>query len=218
MIRTPNRESNKSDLFSWREIFQLYVEAEVFESVGEQTRGELTVEESEKRLKLFAERATQRGLGDSRKFKLKQSREALESFLGLNLFILNVKKVRMIDSSHTFFFFLTLTLTVLTCELGSGAQDSQETYQAHIATPTRTNLRAGRLISPAHSSLRPDAHDYAPPNNGSSHWRDSPPHHTPSRRLLVLDMHEHRVQTNTFKLRASLLREVLGKDAETGTG
>jgi hypothetical protein len=96
MIRTPNRESNKSDLFSWREIFQLYVEAEVFESVGEQTRGELTVEESEKRLKNFAERATQRGLGDSKKFKLKQSRQALETFLGLNLFILNVKKVRMI--------------------------------------------------------------------------------------------------------------------------
>ena len=95
-IRSPSRESHKSDLFSWREIFQLYVEAEVFESVGEQTRGELTVEESEKRLKLFAERATQRGLGDPKKFKLKQSREALETFLGLNLFILHVKKVRMI--------------------------------------------------------------------------------------------------------------------------
>jgi len=83
----------QSDLYSWREIFQLYVEAEVFESVGESTRGEWTVEESEKRLQLFAERITKRGLGDHRKFKLKQSVEALETFLNLNLFILNIKKV-----------------------------------------------------------------------------------------------------------------------------
>ena len=65
----------------------------MFEAVGERTRGERTVEESERRLKQFAERVTQNGLGDSRQFKLKQSIEALETFLSLNLFILNIKKV-----------------------------------------------------------------------------------------------------------------------------
>jgi len=66
----------------------------VFEAVGERTRGERTVEESEKRLRQFAERVTQNGRGDSRrKFKLNQSIKALETFLNLNVFILNIKKV-----------------------------------------------------------------------------------------------------------------------------
>jgi hypothetical protein len=65
----------------------------VFESVNEQTRGERTIEETETRLKLFAERVTAKGLGDGRQLKLPQSRKALESFLQLNIFILNVKKV-----------------------------------------------------------------------------------------------------------------------------
>lgn len=86
----------QSDLYTWREIFQLYIEAEVFESMSEAHRGERTIEESEERLTQFAERVTTRGLGDRRKLKLSQSRAALETFLELNLFILNVKKVAML--------------------------------------------------------------------------------------------------------------------------
>ncbi|KAJ7275691.1 hypothetical protein C8J57DRAFT_1177357 [Mycena rebaudengoi] len=84
--------NRKSDLFTWREIFQLYLEAEVFESVSERDRGERTIEDSENRLTLFAERVAARGLGDRRKLKLLKSRQALESFLQLNVFILSVKK------------------------------------------------------------------------------------------------------------------------------
>ncbi|KAJ7661251.1 SPX domain-containing protein [Mycena rosella] len=91
----------RSDLYSWREIFQLYVEAEVFESVSERTRGARSIEESETRLKQFAERVTTRGLGDGRKLKLPQSRKALESFLELNLFILNVKKFELANAEAT---------------------------------------------------------------------------------------------------------------------
>ena len=72
----------------------------MFESVSEASRGERTVEESEKRLKLFAERVTQRGLGDERQLKMKNSREALESFLKLNMFILHVKKVFISYPQH----------------------------------------------------------------------------------------------------------------------
>lgn len=74
------------------------MEAEVFESMSEASRGEWSVEESEKRLKLFADRVTQRGLGDPKSLKLKNSRLALETFLGLNLFILNIKKASVNDS------------------------------------------------------------------------------------------------------------------------
>jgi hypothetical protein len=95
-IHLPSRSinSNKTDLYTWREVFQLYVESEVFENVAETHRGPRPVEEAEERLALFAERVTQRGLGIQRKFHLKESRDALETFLQLNMFILNVKKVR----------------------------------------------------------------------------------------------------------------------------
>ena len=81
----------KSDLYLWRELFRLYIEAEVFENISEVHRGERTVEDSETRLQAFLGRVAQRGL--AKELKLTQSRAALESFLGLNVFILNVKKV-----------------------------------------------------------------------------------------------------------------------------
>ncbi|KAJ6447875.1 hypothetical protein C8R45DRAFT_850636 [Mycena sanguinolenta] len=90
-----------SDLYSWREIFQIYVETEIFESVNELHPGERTIEEAETRLKQFAERVTARGLGDSRQLKLPQSRKALQSFLELNLFILNVKKASLANAEAT---------------------------------------------------------------------------------------------------------------------
>jgi hypothetical protein len=94
-IRVPSRAlgARKSDLYTWREIFQLYIEAEVFESIAEASRGQRTVADSEARLQRFAERVALRGLGTGRKLKLEQSRRALETFLQLNVFILNVKKV-----------------------------------------------------------------------------------------------------------------------------
>ncbi|KAF7370129.1 hypothetical protein MSAN_00643100 [Mycena sanguinolenta] len=90
-----------SDLYSWREIFQIYVETEIFESVNELHPGERTIEEAETRLKQFAERVTARGLGDGRQLKLAQSRKALQSFLELNVFILNVKKFEFANAEAT---------------------------------------------------------------------------------------------------------------------
>lgn len=81
----------KSDLYSWRELFQLYVDSEVFENVSEVHRGERSIEDSEARLQAFTDRVTKRGL--AKKLKLKQSHAALEMFMDLNIFILNVKKV-----------------------------------------------------------------------------------------------------------------------------
>ncbi|GLB41102.1 putative SPX domain containing protein [Lyophyllum shimeji] len=96
-----NTTKTTSDLYTWREIFQLYVEAEVFQSVHELDRGERSLEESENRLKLFAERVTSRGLGDKRKLKSQTSRDALETFLELNVFILNIKKFQFANAEAT---------------------------------------------------------------------------------------------------------------------
>ncbi|KAH9475912.1 hypothetical protein JR316_0011473 [Psilocybe cubensis] len=101
-VRVRTKEADlKSDLYFWREIFQMYVEAEVFESVAEADRGERSVEESERRLQMFAERATQRGMGEVGRLKLPASREALETFLRMNLMILDVKKFSHANSEAT---------------------------------------------------------------------------------------------------------------------
>jgi hypothetical protein len=69
------------------------MEAEIFESVSEAHRGERSIEDSEQRLSVFTEKVIARGVDDQIKLKLPQSREALETFLKMNHFILNVKKV-----------------------------------------------------------------------------------------------------------------------------
>ncbi|KAJ8508331.1 hypothetical protein ONZ45_g9389 [Pleurotus djamor] len=96
-----------NDLYIWREIFQLYMEIQVFESTAETTRGENSVEESERRLQLFVSQLTQRNLNDRKKFKSKHGREALDTFMRLNFCILDIKKLanneaaRKILKKHT---------------------------------------------------------------------------------------------------------------------
>ncbi|CAK5274306.1 unnamed protein product [Mycena citricolor] len=93
--------SRKSDLSTWREIFQLYLQAEIFECLSERSRGERTVEDVETRLKDFAERVTVLGLDDRRRLKLPASQSALKTFFELNVFILNVKKFELANSEAT---------------------------------------------------------------------------------------------------------------------
>jgi hypothetical protein len=47
----------------------------------------------EKRLGMFASEVVKRGLGDRRTLKSSKSREALETFLNLNVHIVDLKKV-----------------------------------------------------------------------------------------------------------------------------
>ncbi|EAU86763.2 RING-14 protein [Coprinopsis cinerea okayama7 len=100
-VQVTSSQPSKSDLYSWREIFQLYVEAEVFEHIGEVKGGERSLEECERRLQLFVDQATQRGIADRRNFKMRKSREALDQFIELNLFILNIKKFQEASSEAT---------------------------------------------------------------------------------------------------------------------
>ncbi|TFK68062.1 hypothetical protein BDN72DRAFT_769922 [Pluteus cervinus] len=99
-VHAPRSASHKNDLYSWREIFQLYVEAEVFENVHEVGRGERSLEDSETRLRQFVERITQRGLTKKR-LKNQASADGLKNFLELNLFILNIKKYQFANAEAT---------------------------------------------------------------------------------------------------------------------
>jgi hypothetical protein len=69
---------NKNDLYAWREIFALWCELQIFESQREKDRGELSVDETELRLKKFAEELAKRGW-NTEAFNLDASQRAAVS-------------------------------------------------------------------------------------------------------------------------------------------
>ena len=87
----------KSDVYAWRQIFQMWVDAQIFESTMEKDRGERSVEESEAKLTEFANKAVKEGLGDGRTIQRKESRDALERFLKMNVLLLDLKKVNKLS-------------------------------------------------------------------------------------------------------------------------
>ncbi|WVF67671.1 hypothetical protein IAT40_002430 [Kwoniella sp. CBS 6097] len=94
-IHQPNTKASKKDLYAWREIFTLWVEAEIFESNSERDRGERTVEAAEARLQKFANEVVKRGLGDRRTLRGKKSRKSWEEFLRLNVLLLDLKRFQV---------------------------------------------------------------------------------------------------------------------------
>ncbi|CEQ40919.1 SPOSA6832_02585, partial [Sporobolomyces salmonicolor] len=90
-VSSPSRP--KTDLYIWREIFALWVEAAIFESDRELDRGERGVEEVEKRLDWFVEQVAKRKL--AKRMKHKESRVALEKFIALNVELLDLKKFQV---------------------------------------------------------------------------------------------------------------------------
>lgn len=90
VTNTSSPSKNKSDLYAWREVFSLWVEAEIFEGERESDRGERAIQEIERRLKWFVDQVGRRKL--AKKMKSKDSRRALERFVGLNQELLQLKR------------------------------------------------------------------------------------------------------------------------------
>jgi hypothetical protein len=90
-VSSPSRP--KSDLYVWREIFSLWVEAQIFESEREKDRGERSVEAAETKLDWFVDQVAQRKL--AKKMRNKESREALEKFIKLNVQLLDMKRFQL---------------------------------------------------------------------------------------------------------------------------
>lgn len=123
VARAASPYASKNDLYVWREIFQLWVDMQIFESQREKDRGELSVDESEARLKRFAAELAKRGwlaenvdptslspggtkLARSKTamqgaltvpMKDSRSTSAVEDFLRLNLALLDVKKFQRVN-------------------------------------------------------------------------------------------------------------------------
>lgn len=90
VTNTSSPSKNKSDMYAWREVFSLWVEAEIFEGERETDRGERAIQEIERRLKWFVDQVGRRKL--AKKMKSKDSRRALERFVTLNQELLQLKR------------------------------------------------------------------------------------------------------------------------------
>lgn len=76
----------KSDLYRWREIFELYLAAQIFFSTAETATGPRDSEKARKQLVWFQDEVSKRQL--LQRFKLKASAEAYTRFLELNATLL----------------------------------------------------------------------------------------------------------------------------------
>jgi hypothetical protein len=77
---------SKSDLYRWREIFELYLAAQVFFSTNEAAGGLRKSEKAQKQLVWFQDEVNKRQL--LQKFKLESSATAYSQFLSLNATLL----------------------------------------------------------------------------------------------------------------------------------
>ena len=71
----------------------MYVEADIFRGHQERFRGERDTEDAAARLAAFSSHLHERLSDGSLKLKLKQSKVALRTFIELNTFILDLRKV-----------------------------------------------------------------------------------------------------------------------------
>ena len=96
-VTAPTASRSKTDLYRWREIFELYVEANIFFSTNEQDTGSRNAAEAAKQLQWVSDEIKRRRL--DRNFKTKQSGVALERFMMINAILLRNLKFQEIN--HT---------------------------------------------------------------------------------------------------------------------
>jgi E3 ubiquitin-protein ligase BAH len=89
----------KKDMYTWREIFQLYLQAEIFIGSTEADRGERDWQSAQKQLKWFSDSLSKMKL--PRKLKLKSSKEAFREFLRINNELLVMKRFQDLNQTAT---------------------------------------------------------------------------------------------------------------------
>lgn len=98
-LSKPSRFS-KSDLARWRQIFELYLDAEVFFATREQTHGSRSSESALKQLQWFQGEVQKRELAS--KFKFKESHDAFTRFIKLNMSLLKNLQFQELNQTAIF--------------------------------------------------------------------------------------------------------------------
>ncbi|CCU83138.1 RING-14 protein [Blumeria hordei DH14] len=86
---------HKTDMYTWRAIFDLYIQAGIFFSTHEHDRGTRDSATAQRQLEWFQIELMRRGLENL--FKLRASRQTLNHFLALNLSLLQTLKFQEIN-------------------------------------------------------------------------------------------------------------------------
>ncbi|RIA95981.1 SPX domain-containing protein [Glomus cerebriforme] len=87
----------KKDMYTWREIFQLYLQAEIFIGTTEADRNEHDWENAQNQFKWFTDELSKTNL--LHKFKLNSSRETFREFLGINNDLMIMKRFQYLNKT-----------------------------------------------------------------------------------------------------------------------
>ena len=90
-VSSPMR--SKKDLYAWRSLFALWVEAQIFEGNVERDRGEHSIAQVETRLAWFVDQVGRNKLATQMKHK--DSRSVMEKFVALNVKLLDLKRFQI---------------------------------------------------------------------------------------------------------------------------
>lgn len=88
---------SKTDLYRWRELFDIYLQAMVFFSTHERDHGARDSSTAAKQLQWFQSEVVKRNIVES--FKLPASRQALDKFIKINITLLRSIKFQEINQT-----------------------------------------------------------------------------------------------------------------------
>ncbi len=98
-VAAPSSNQSKTDLYKWREIFEMYTESKIFFSTDEQDSGSRNPNIAHMQLQVFSDRLKQSGVVS--RLKMKDSRTALDKFIQLNLTLLKNMKFQELNRIAT---------------------------------------------------------------------------------------------------------------------
>jgi E3 ubiquitin-protein ligase BAH len=85
----------KTDMYAWRQLFDLYLQAAVFFSTQETSAGGRSTTSAAKQLEWFQSEVTKRGLVSA--FRLPASHQALDRFVKINIALLRNMRFQEIN-------------------------------------------------------------------------------------------------------------------------
>jgi E3 ubiquitin-protein ligase BAH len=89
--------TQKVDMYNWRKIFAIYMDAQIFQGQAESDRTFRSVERAKKQMQWFLTQLAQSNL--LIKLKTKESKAAFESFMALNTELITMKHYQMLNQT-----------------------------------------------------------------------------------------------------------------------
>ncbi|OAD06065.1 hypothetical protein MUCCIDRAFT_138363 [Mucor lusitanicus CBS 277.49] len=89
--------TQKTDMYNWRKIFSIYMDAQIFQGNAESDRTFRSVERAKKQMTWFVEQLGKSNLLN--KLKSKESKSAFEQFVALNTELITMKHYQMLNQT-----------------------------------------------------------------------------------------------------------------------